>query len=88
MPSKSSPTGRFEQETVELKVIDSLVPEIDAILNVIINLDVEKPRKGTKRKFTDLGFKNKRVGHQISRKLRNRYDTHLRSITPINIDEC
>jgi hypothetical protein len=37
MPSKSSPTGFSEQETVELKVIDPFVPEIDASLNVIIN---------------------------------------------------
>jgi hypothetical protein len=88
MPSKSSPTGFSEQETVELKVIDPLVPEIDASLNVIINPDVEKPRKGTKKKCTDLGFKNKRAGRQISRKLRNRSDTHLSSIGLIKIDEC
>jgi hypothetical protein len=49
MPSKSSPTGFSEQETVELKVIDPLVPEIDASPNVIIKSDVEKPCKGNKR---------------------------------------
>ena len=65
MPSKSSPTRFSEQETVQLKVIDPLVPETDASLNVIINPDVEKPHKGTKKKCTDLGFKNKRAGHQI-----------------------
>jgi hypothetical protein len=71
MPSKSSPTRFFEKGTVELKVIDLLVLEIDVILNVIINLDVEKPQKGTNKKCTELGFKNKRAGRKISRRLRN-----------------
>jgi hypothetical protein len=87
MSSKSSPAGFPEQETVELKVIDPLVPEIDASLNVIIKSDVEKPCKGTKQQCTDLGFKNKKAGRLISRKLRNRNDTHLSSIGPIEIDE-
>jgi hypothetical protein len=72
MPSKSSPTGFSEQGNVELKVNNPFVPEIEAIPNVSINLDVEKPREGIKKKCTDLGFKNKRAGHQISRKFRNR----------------
>jgi hypothetical protein len=80
MSSKSSPTGFPKKETVELKVIDPLVPEIDASLNIIIKSDVEKPRKGPKQHCTDLGFKNKKAGHLISRKLRNRNDTHLSSI--------
>jgi hypothetical protein len=70
-----------------LKVIDPLVPEIDAILNVIINSGVEKPCKGTKQQCTDLGFKNKKAGHLISRKLRNQNDTHLSLISLIEIDE-
>jgi hypothetical protein len=71
MSSKSSPTRYYEQGNVELKVINPFVPEIEVSLNVIINLDVEKPREGIKKKCTDLGFKNKRAGRQISRKLRN-----------------
>jgi hypothetical protein len=71
MPSKSSPIGFSKKETIELKVINPLLPGIEASMNVIINSDVEKPCKGTKKKCTDLGFKNKRVGRQISRKLRN-----------------
>jgi hypothetical protein len=34
-----------------------------------------------------LGFKNKKVGCLIYRKLRNRKDTHLSSIDLIDIDE-
>jgi hypothetical protein len=70
-----------------LKVIDPLVPVIDASLNVMIKSDVKKPCKGTKQQCTDLWFKNKKAGHLISRKLRNRNDTHLSSIDPIEIDE-
>jgi hypothetical protein len=71
MSSKSSPTRFFEQGNVELKVIDPFIPEIEVSRNVIINPDVEKPREGIKNKCTDLGFKNKRAGLQILRKLRN-----------------
>jgi hypothetical protein len=80
MSSKSLPTRFPEKETIELKVIDPLVPEIDASLNVIINSDIKKPCKGTKQQCPDLGFNNKKAGHLISRKLRNRNDTHLSSI--------
>jgi len=88
MSSKSSPIGFSEKETVELKVIDPLVPEIDSILNILINPNVEKPCKGTKKKCIDLGFKKKRAGHQILRKIKNQSDIDLSSIDPINIDEC
>jgi hypothetical protein len=87
MLSKSSHARFPEQETVELKVIDPFLHEIDAILNVIIKSDVEKPRKGPKQHCIDLGFKNKKACHLISRKLRNQNDTHLSSISPIEIDE-
>jgi hypothetical protein len=85
--SKSSLAGFPKKETVELKVIDPLVPEIDASLNVIIKSGVEKPCKGPKQQCTDLGFKNKKAGHLISRKLRNQNDTHMSSIGLIEIDE-
>jgi hypothetical protein len=88
MPSKSSPTGFSEQGNVKLKVINPFVPEIEVSPIVIINPDVEKPREGITKKCTDLGFKNKRAGRQISRKLRNRSNTHLSLIGLIEIDEC
>jgi hypothetical protein len=87
MPSKPSSAEFPEQETVELGVIDPLMPKIDASPNVIVKPDVEKPCKANKKKCTDLGFKNKKAGHLISRKLRNRNDTHLSSIGPIEVDE-
>jgi hypothetical protein len=34
-----------------------------------------------------LGFKNKKVGHLIYIKIKNRKDTHLSSINPIEIDQ-
>jgi hypothetical protein len=49
--------------------------------------DAKKRCKGTRQQCTDLGFKNKKVGRLISRKLRNQNDTHLSLIDPIEIDE-
>ena len=71
MSSKYSPTGFYKQGNVELKFINPFFPEIEVSLNVIIKRDVEKPHEGIKKKCTDLGFKNKRVGLQILRNIRN-----------------
>jgi hypothetical protein len=86
-PCRFSPARSPEQVTDELKGNDPLVPVNDASLNVNVKSDVKKLCKGTKQQCTDLGFKNKKVGRLISRKLRNRKDTHLSSIDPIEIDE-
>jgi hypothetical protein len=87
MPSKPSSAEFPEEETVELGVIDPLILNIDAIPNVVLKLDVEKPCKAMKKNCTELGFKNKRASHLISRKLRKRNDAHLSLIGPIEVDE-
>jgi hypothetical protein len=87
MPSKPSSVEFPEKYTVELGVIYPLIPNIDAIPNVIVKLDVEKPCKETKNNCTGLGFKNKMTGHLISRKLRNQNDNHLILIGPIEVNE-
>jgi hypothetical protein len=87
MPRKPSYAKFPKQETVELGVIEPLMPKIDASLNVIVKPDVEKPCKETKKNCIDLGLKNKKAGHLISRNLRNRNDAHLSSIGPIEVDE-
>jgi hypothetical protein len=81
MPSKPS----SEKKNVELEVIEPLMPKIDTSPNVM--LDVEKPCKQTKKKCTDLGFQNKKLGHLISRKLKNQNNAHLSSISLIEVDE-
>jgi hypothetical protein len=86
-PCKFSPAIFLEKENNELNGNDPLVPVNDASLNVIVKSDAKKLCKGTKPQCTDLGFKNKKAGHLISRKLRNQNDTHLSSIDPIEIDE-
>jgi hypothetical protein len=82
-PCRFSPARSPEQVTDELKGNDPHVPVNDAS----VKSDVKKFGKGTKQQCTDLGFKNKKVGRLISRKLRNQKDTHLSSIDPIEIDE-
>jgi hypothetical protein len=77
------PTRSPELVTDELKGNGPHVPVNDAS----VKSDVKKFSKGTKQQCTDSGFKNKKVGRLISRKLRNRNDTHLSSIDPIEIDE-
>jgi hypothetical protein len=72
-----------KQMTAKLKGNDPHVPVNDAS----VDSDVKKCCKGRKQQCTDLGFKNKKVGHLISRKLRNQNDTHLSSIDLIEIDE-
>jgi hypothetical protein len=86
-PHRFSPARSPEQATNELKGNDPCVPVNDDSLNVNVKSDVKKLCKGTKQQCTDLGFKNKKVGRLIYRKLRNRKDTHLSSIDPIDIDE-
>jgi hypothetical protein len=88
MTSKYSPTRFSEQGNVKLKVINPFFLEIEVSPIFIINPDVEKPREGITKECTDLGFKNKKVGHQILRKLRKRSDTRLSSISLIDINEC
>ena len=68
---KLSPARNLEQVTDELRGNDPHVPMDDARLNVNVNYDVKKLRKGTKQQCIDLGFNNKKVGRLISRKLRN-----------------
>jgi hypothetical protein len=87
MSCKFPPASFPKKETDELKVIVSLVPVNDAILNDIVKSGANKICKGTKQPCTDLGFKNKKVVCLISRKLRNQNNTHLSSINPIDIDE-
>jgi hypothetical protein len=87
MMSKSSPTRFSEQGSAKWNVINPCVPEIEASPIVSINLDVERPCEEVTKECTDIGFKNKRAGCQISRKLRNRSTTHLSLISPIKIDE-
>jgi hypothetical protein len=86
-PCKFPPTSFPEKDTDELKVNDPLVPVNDVSLNIIVKSDAKKLCKGTKQPCTYLGFKNKKAGCLISRKLRNRNDTHLSSIDPIEINE-
>jgi hypothetical protein len=69
--SYSSPTGFSKKGNANLKLIDSCVPEIEASSIVIINLDVERPQEYKTKECTDIGFKRKRAGRQILRKLRN-----------------
>jgi hypothetical protein len=83
MPSHPS----YEKKTVELEVTEPLMPNFDTSPNVIVKPDVEKPCKQTKQKCTNLGFQNKKAGRLISRKLRNRNNTHLSLIGPIDVDE-
>jgi hypothetical protein len=86
-PCKLSPARFLEKKTDELNGNDPLVLVDDASLNVIVKSDAKKLCKGTKPQCTDLAFKNKKAGRLISRKLRNRNNTHLSSIDPIEINE-
>ena len=63
------------------------MPVNDDSLNIDFESDVRKLCKGRKQQCMDLSFKNKNVGHLISRKLRNRKDNHLSSIELIKIDD-
>jgi hypothetical protein len=78
--SKSSPTRFFEQGNAKLKVINPCVPKIEASPIVSIKPNVEIPCEEKTNECTEIGFKNKREGHQISRKIRNQSKTPLRSI--------
>ena len=71
----------------ELKEKYPHVPVKDSSLNIYVKSVVKKLCKGRKQQCMDLSFKNKNVGHLISRKLRNRKDNHLRSIDLIEINE-
>jgi hypothetical protein len=82
-PCRFSPARSPEQVTDELKGNDPHVP----VNGASVKSDVKKFSKRTKQQCTYLGFKNKKMGHLISRKLRNRNDTHLSLINPIEIDE-
>ena len=58
--SKSSPARFPEQETIELKEIDPLVPEIDASLNVIIKSGVENLAKEQNNNAQTQGSRTRR----------------------------
>jgi hypothetical protein len=66
-PCRFSPEISPEQVTDELKGNDPHV----LVKNASVNFDVKKFDKGTKQQCIDLGFKNKKAGCLISRKLRN-----------------
>jgi hypothetical protein len=70
-PCRFSPAISPEQVTSKLKGNDPHVPVNDASLNINVKSDVKKLCKERKQQCMDLSFKNKKVGHLISRKLRN-----------------
>jgi hypothetical protein len=87
LPCRFSPRRSLEQVITELKEKDHPVPMNDSNLNDNDKSVVKNFRKGKKPQSTDLNFRNKNVGHLISRKLRNRKSNHLSSIDPIEIDD-
>jgi hypothetical protein len=87
LPCRFSPRRSLEQVITELKEKDHHVPMNDSNLNDNDKSVVKNFRKGKKPQSTDLNFRNKNVGHLISRKLRNRKSNHLISIDLIEIDD-
>ena len=71
LPCRFSPARSPEQVTDELKGKYPHVPVNDASLNFNVKSNFKKLCKERKQQCMDLSFKNKNVGHLISRKLRN-----------------
>jgi hypothetical protein len=67
MPSQSS----HEKHVVGFELSEPPMHELDVGHNATVKPDVKKSCNQTKQKHMALGFQNKRVGHLISRKLRN-----------------
>jgi hypothetical protein len=82
-----SPRKSLEQVIGELKGKDHPMPMNESNLNNNDKPVVKKFCKGKKQQSSDLNFRNKNVGHLISRNLRNRKSDHLSSIAMIEIDD-
>jgi len=61
--------------------------ELDVGHNTTLKTNIKKSCNQKKKKHMALGFHNKRVGHLISRKMRNSIGPNLSSIGQIEINE-
>jgi hypothetical protein len=89
MPSLSPPQTRVSslksEPLIDPKVIQQVSQQITHPNDCVKN--IKKPTKKRFKSNIDINFKNKRVGRLISRRLRNKSNSHPSSINMIEVNE-